>query len=281
MKTDPNCFPCFLEQALKAAQAATNNEEQINQILDDIKNHIETISLECTPVENGMYIYEKVKEITGNDDPYKELKFKNTEKGLELLPVLKKKVEQSDDPIVSAIKISIAGNAIDYGINHGFDIDHEIEHVFDSKFAINDYEIFKEAIQKTDKILFIGDNAGESVFDKLLIEELNKKTIFIVREKPIINDVTYEDAVHAGIDTVAEIVSSGSTAPGTIIDNCTKEFQDLFYNAKLIISKGQGNFETLEEESKPIVFMLKAKCKVVADYLKVNLGDNILLAKNI
>ena len=129
--------------------------------------------------------------------------------------------------------------------------------------------------------MYIGDNAGECVFDRILIEEMKKPVIYVVRDMPIINDATYEDAVQAGIDKVATILSSGTDAPGTILKTCSAEFKNVYKNSKLIISKGQGNYEALSNERRPIFFLLKAKCDVIADDIGISKGDILLKGINI
>ena len=281
MKTYLDCIPCFFNQALRAGRIATDDEGKIKRILDEIGTALKDIPLESTPPETGRLIYKKVREITGNYDPYKEIKIENTHKALSLYHSLKQKVEQSDDSLLSAIRIAIAGNIIDFGVNRSFDIEKEIHEVLEKDFSIYDYQKFKECLGKANDILFIGDNAGESVFDRILIEELKKPTIYVVRDEPVINDVTYDDALQAGIDKVATIVSSGTNAPGTILTTCSNEFRKLYYDSKFVISKGQGNYEGLSDEKKPIFFMLKVKCYVIAKDIGVTEGDIVLKGINV
>ena len=281
MKTYLDCIPCFFNQALRAGRIATDDEGKIKRILDEIGTALKDIPLESTPPETGRLIYKKVREITGNYDPYKEIKIENTHKALSLYHSLKQKVEQSDDSLLLAIRIAIAGNIIDFGVNRNFDIEKEIHEVLEKDFSIYDYQKFKECLGKANDILFIGDNAGESVFDRILIEELKKPTIYVVRDEPVINDVTYDDALQAGIDKVATIVSSGTNAPGTILTTCSNEFRKLYYDSKFVISKGQGNYEGLSDEKKPIFFMLKVKCYVIAKDIGVTEGDIVLKGINV
>ena len=281
MKTYLDCIPCFFNQALRAGRIATNDEEKIKRILDEIGMMLKDIPLESTPPETGRLIYEKVREITGNHDPYREIKIEITQKALSLYPSLKEKIEQSDDTLLSAIRIAVAGNVIDFGVNRNFDIEREIHEVCKKDFAIYDYKEFRECLDTTDEILFIGDNAGESVFDRILIEELKKPVIYVVRGEPVINDVTYDDALLAGIDQVATIISSGTNAPGAIPTTCSDEFKRIYHDAKCVISKGQGNYEGLSDEKKPIFFMLKAKCDVIANDIGVNEGDIVLKGINV
>ncbi len=283
MKTYLDCLPCFLNQALRTGRIATKDEKKIKRILDEVGMTIKDIPMESTPPETSIFIYKKIKEITGNKDPYKEIKIECTKKALSLYPLLKKKVEKADDSLLYAIRLAIAGNAIDYGVNKIFNIEQEIDETLKKKFAILDYEKFKhykDSIGKNEKILYIADNAGESVFDRILIEEMKKQIIYVVRENPIINDVTYDDAIQAGIDKVATIHSSGTSTPGTILTYCNKEFKKMFYNSKFIISKGQGNYEGLSNEKVPIFFLLKVKCSVLANHIGVKENDIVLKAIN-
>ena len=281
MRTYLDCIPCFFNQALRAGRIATGDETKLKMLLDEIGTMLSDIPLESTPPETGMLIYEKVREITGVLDPYKELKRENTEKALALYDSLKHKVEKSNDRLLTAIRIAIAGNVIDFGVNRKFDIENELDKMLNKDFAIFDYDKFKHYLDKTNEILYIGDNAGESVFDRILIEETKKPAIYVVRAMPVINDVTYEDAVQAGIDKVASILSSGTSAPGTVLETCNAEFKEIYKKSEFVISKGQGNYEGLSDESHPIFFLLKAKCRVIADDIGVNEGDIVLKGMNV
>lgn len=276
MKTYLDCFPCFLEQALRAARIATDDEKKIKRVLDEVGMMLVNIPLESTPPESGRLIYHKVSEITGNLDPYREIKRESTKKALSLYPSLKSEVDKSDDRLLTAIRIAIAGNVIDFGANWDFNLKHDVEEILDKDFGICDYDAFKGYLDGTGEILYIGDNAGECVFDRVLIEEMKKPVIYVVRDIPIINDATYEDAVEAGIDKVATIISSGTDGPGAVLNTCSSGFMEVYNNSKFIISKGQGNYEALSNEGRPIFFLLKAKCNVIANDIGVIEGDIVL-----
>ena len=163
MKTYLDCLPCFLDQALRAGQMATDDEAKIKRLLDEVGAMLRDIPLESTPPETGRLIYKKVREITGRLDPYKQIKSESTEKALTLYPSLKKKVEKSNDRLLTAVRIAIAGNVIDFGVNRDFDIEEEIDKTLKKDFAVCDYGKFKKYLDKAKEILYIGDNAGESV----------------------------------------------------------------------------------------------------------------------
>lgn len=276
MKTYPSCIPCFFQQAINISRFESIEEDVLKEIMKEIAEVIKEITFEEVPAEIGRSVYKIIHKHTGNSDPYKKLKKESIDIAIKLLPQLYKELEASIDPLEAAIKFAIAGNVIDFGTGQKFNIIEEIEKIKKRDFAIWDLEEFKKDVSSTDSVLYIGDNAGESVFDRLLIQQLNRPVKFVVRDVPIINDVTYQEAVDSGLDKVSEIISSGVDSPGTILKFCSEEFKDLFYKSKLIISKGQGNFEGLSNESGNIYFMLKAKCGCIAERLGVSKGDLVL-----
>jgi uncharacterized protein with ATP-grasp and redox domains len=281
VKTQLECFPCFLSQALNTAKRVTTKKEKIHNIMKQVCLFLPTMPLDVTPSEFGREVYRIVSAVTGIEDPFQEIKKLHTQQALKLYPRLKELIQSSEDPLLTAIRISIAGNVIDFGTTAKFDMEKDLAVILKMDFAVDHYLAFCKTLKKAEKILFIGDNAGETVFDCLLIEELGKPVTYAVRERPIINDAIFEDAVEAGIDKVAEILSSGCDAPGCILSLCSAEFLDLYHSSDLIISKGQGNYEGLSDEIRPIFFLLKAKCPVVASDINVPLGSILLKKVNI
>ena len=276
MKTYLDCIPCFFKQALFAARAAVDDEEKIKHVLDRIGMLVSEIPLHSSPPETGREVYRAVREITGVDDPFASLKAESIKEVLALYPSLKEMVEVSGDPLETAVSLAVAGNIIDFGANPDFQLEQEIQQALQKEPVINHYEAFRNRLEVAHKILYLADNAGETVFDKLLIEVMAKPVICVVRDRPVINDATVQDAVKSGLDQVAKVVSSGCDAPGTILNRCSEEFLDYFKRADLIISKGQGNYETLSGEQRPIFYLLKAKCPVIARDLGVKEGDKII-----
>ena len=280
MNTYLDCLPCFMSQALRAGRMATKDEKKIKELLDKVGCMIKDIPMDNTPPETGDLIYQKVREITGVEDPYKRIKESNINEALALYPKLKQEVNNLDNRLLTAIRIAIAGNVIDLGVGKEFNILKDVEKILVQEFAILDFEEFANQLENAKSILYLGDNAGESVFDKILIEELNKPVTYVVRDVPVINDVTFEDAISSGLNEVAEIISSGSSAPGTILNLCNDTFLEKFNNADMIISKGQGNYEGLSNVNRSVFFLLKAKCHVIANNLNVKENDIVLKVIN-
>lgn len=276
MKTYLECIPCFLKQALRAGRLASDDQHEIKALLDSVGCRIKDIGFENTPPEMAVIIYDEIHRITGDNDLYKEQKKAHIAEAKRLCPSLKKKLARSDDPLLMAVRIAIAGNVIDLGMGKEFNIEKDLEQVLEQEFAICDIEEFRQTLAGAKDILYLGDNAGESVFDKILIEAMRKPVTYVVRGRAIINDVTEEDAIDSGLHEVAEVISSGSPAPGTILHLCNKEFIRRFEQADMIISKGQGNYEGLSGTARPVFFLLKAKCPIIAGDIGVNEDDIVL-----
>ena len=280
MRTYLDCIPCFFDQALRAARMAKVNQKKQKEVLERLAKEVPNLSLKSSPPEIGRIVYRIVGKITGKKDPLKELKNRSNQVALSFYPYLKKKVNLAKDKLERAVRLAIAGNIIDFARGNYLDFGKkDIEDVLKKDFGIFDYQKFKEALKNVNQILYLADNAGEVVFDRILIEELiklNKKIIYVVKDKPVINDALKEDAEFCGIDKIAKVVSNGSDVPGTILKFCSKQFLDFYKKADLIISKGQGNFEGLSDEKIPIFFLFRVKCRVVANDVGSKVGDIIL-----
>ncbi|HTN68670.1 MAG TPA: ARMT1-like domain-containing protein [Dysgonamonadaceae bacterium] len=279
MKMYLDCIPCFMQQALRAGRKATSDQKKLKEILDKTGEMVKTVSMETTPAEIGMEVYRIVSKVTGNQDPYKSIKQQHIAETKAIYPELEKIVANSNDKLLTAIRIAIAGNVIDLGVKKSFDIVKDVKSILKQEFAVFDYGAFKTQLEKTESILYIGDNVGESVFDKILIKELKKPVKYAVRSVPIINDVTMEDAIASGLGEVAELIDSGCESPGIILNQSTPEFIKLFNTSGLIISKGQGNFEGLSDCNRQVFFLLKAKCVIISNHLGVE-EDSIILKEH-
>ncbi|MGQ9802057.1 MAG: damage-control phosphatase ARMT1 family protein [Candidatus Saccharicenans sp.] len=277
MKAEAECYLCLLSQVLRTAGVLGLKDQAARELTRQACAFLAGTDFNRTPPEISEDLYNLIAGFSGNSDPYQELKVQHIRKALELYPGLKKLALAAPDPIRSALEISLAGNVIDFGANSGEDWLLEGRFLQSEPLALDDYQLLKADLDRAGKIVFLGDNAGETVFDRLLIEISGRRVIYAVREKPIINDATLEEARASGLEAVAELVSSGCLAPGTVFEECSPEFQGLLREADLIISKGQGNFECLEQLPGPFYFLLKAKCQVVARYLDVPQGSLIIM----
>ena len=244
---------------------------------------IPDLALDATPPEIAQQVYRIVSEITGNKDPYVEAKKSANQSAMSLYARMKDIVDYSDDSLETACKLAIAGNAIDLGARAEFgSIYSIIEDSVGYQLDQEHYRRFKESIGQSNQIIYIADNAGEIVFDRILIEQLLQikklKIVFAVREKPIINDATLDDALQCGLNKVATIISNGSDAPATILSQCSLEMLSYYRAADLIIAKGQGNYESLSDRSENIFFLLKVKCPVIARDSGYDIDSPVLIS---
>jgi uncharacterized protein with ATP-grasp and redox domains len=284
MRTYLDCLPCFMNQIVRVGRMLELSEADCLELLKEFAAQFDRIELADPPPKTSIALYRMIARRIGREDPFAEFKREHTARALALYPRLKEQVAAADDPLSLALRLAVAGNVIDFGVASEFDLEAEIERVVDhGAFGRWQEEALCRRLKAVDWLLYLGDNAGETVFDRIFIETLVEKHVvkvkFVVRGGPIINDATLADARAAGLESCAELISSGCPAPGTVLELCSPDFRELFAAAPLILSKGQGNFETLSETPAPLFFLLKAKCPVVAGHLQANLGELLLVAR--
>jgi len=276
------CLPCFVRQALEAARMATDDETVQERVVREVLKRAAEASFDETPVHMSHVIHSVVREQSGCEDPYREVKEYSNRFCLELYPEMQSVVEQSDDPFETAIRLAIAGNIIDFGVANTVEIDRvrdTIAHALEAPLDGAMVQLMQTAVTEAEDILYLADNAGEIVFDRLLLEQMPVDKITVaVKGGPIINDATIDDARSAGLTEIVSVIESGTRSAGTILDTCTAEFRERFAAADLVIAKGQGNYEALNDIEKPVFFLLKAKCPVIASHLNCRVGDIVLTA---
>ena len=279
MKSYPECLSCIFGQAIRTSKVASNNPEEWEKVIRRLAERVKEMDLDRdTPAAVSQHVYDIVTEVTGNQDPYRKMKVETNKQAKELLPKLENLVFASKDPLSRAVHIAVAGNIIDFGINPDLKVERDVLPIADQNFAIDNIEQFRNELKPGTEVLYIADNSGEIIFDRVLIEELiqlGTEVTFAVKSSPIINDVTMEDAEFAGITEIAKVIETGSGHMGVNWEHTSEEFRHYFTRAAVIISKGHANFETLSEYRQNIYFLLKTKCTCVARELGVSLGDII------
>jgi uncharacterized protein with ATP-grasp and redox domains len=276
-----DCYPCFLRQALDAARRAGTDDARQQTVIDRVLEALRQIEPGAMPPEIGDRVHRIVRQVAGNGDPYREAKAASTRRALALYPRLKALVREADDPLQTGVRLSIAGNIMDAARFQECDLWGTVERVLVQPFAIDDGMAFREALASAGAkrrtvvvpLLYLADNAGETVFDRVLIEALDVPVVYAVKGGPTLNDATREDALAAGVDRVAQIISTGPDAPGTILDRCSDAFRKVYDQAELIVAKGQANYETLSEEGPRVFCLLQTKCPVIARDVGVSVGS--------
>jgi len=281
MRTYFDCVPCAIRQVLDAVRMITNDEAMHEQVLRESLGMWQKMELRQSPPAIAQKTHPLVRRLTGVADPYLDVKNRYNRFALEMYPQLRERVEKAVDPFETAVRLAIAGNIIDFGVNSTVEQHSVRESILRSlRDPIDTQAVrrLKDAVAQASDILYLGDNAGEIVFDRLLIERMpREKVTFVVRGAPILNDALMEDAHLAGIADLVEVIDNGSDAPGTILETCSEAFRRRFAQADLIIAKGQGNFESFPQTDKNVFFLLRPKCSVLSRHLGCELGRLVVV----
>lgn len=274
-----DCIPCFIRQSLDAAKQATQDPRIHEQVVNKVSRLANELDMSQSPPAIGQRIHRLVRDLVGSNDPYQKVKSDFNNVALKLYSKMRHSIIESENALVTAIQLAIAGNIIDFGVFGNLresDLEKAINQSFVAEFKYDQLNFFQQAVINSKEILYLTDNAGEIFFDRLLIEQLPiEKVTMVVKGSPVINDATMQDAVLAGLPQIIEVIDNGSDAPGTILESCSHSFRDRFERADFIIAKGQGNYETLNDIDKNIFFILKAKCPVVARDIGCEVGQMI------
>ena len=281
MTISNECVLCIINQSTKVAKAIEADESLSHKLTSTVEDMSKSFSFDDTPPEIAAYVYEKMAEIANKHDLYDDVKEHSTQKALSFVPILKDKLKDSDDKLLTATKIAVAGNVIDLAAEVEFDLEDELEKIFHTEFAYNDFQLLKDKLSDAKSVVILGDNVGEHIFDHMFVETLkelypNLNITYMVRGNPIINDVTIKEAKEAGFDKICNLVDSGVNTPGFTYSRATPKAKEFFDSADIVISKGMGNYECMSpSHRKDICFLLKVKCSVVASSLGKEIGDII------
>lgn len=286
MKTTYDCIPCIVSHIVHVAKMVTMDDDLRREIIKKTLAEVVDADFSITPPEQARLFHKIIRKVTGVDDPYREVKDCSTKFAIELLPFFRDVIAAKSDRFDAIVRLVIGGNIIDYGADKDFQLDsakQKILDVFDMPLDIDAVRQLEHAMNSARTILYIADNCGEAVFDRLLIEPYREKIILGVRGGPILNDITMREVAESGLEGLpVRIVDTGDMTPGVSINHSSREFMDEMFNADLVVAKGQGNFETLSDYGRPIFFLLRSKCKVISALLGGGeLGSLHVIPKNI
>jgi len=278
MKASMDCYVCLMGQAITAARQVQADEPTRFRIVNRVLKELVDFNPEKTPAVIADFAHRFTRQETGVADPFREAKQRATHEALALYPHLKQLVKDAADPFETALRLAIAGNILDLALLKNIDLEENIDQALREPLAIDHTAGLRQAIEQAEWVLYLADNAGETVFDRLLIEQIAPKPVkYVVKGGPASNDATMQDAVEAGLDQVAEIVTTGYDSVGIMLDHSSPEFLNLFQTAPVIILKGMGNFESLNLTDERMFFLLQAKCDAIASFLKVAKKGNVVL----
>lgn len=281
MKTFLECVPCLVRQAHEATLFATDDLSEREDILRGALRRIADIRMDQSPPHMAAGLHQMIRRRLNGRDPYREVKSRSNQAALALYDQLSEYVKKSDDPFGACIRLAIAGNVIDFGAPDRPELESLMDVVEQSLTCSlfgHSVDALKRVTDRAEHVLVLGDNAGEIVFDRLLMEQISfAKCTYAVKGVPVINDVTRTDADEAGLTGVVEVIDNGSNAPGTVLEWCASAFLDRLRQSDVVIAKGQGNYETLS--GAPIAnlyFLLRAKCSVIARHIGCEIGDFVI-----
>ena len=285
----PDCIPCILKMTISSLRKLPLDEKAVKALYAEILQipALRGLVWEITSPEIIEDVWKKIVAEVNSRDPFYEVKSSQNKKIMALYPFLEEMVSEAADPLKMAVKLSILGNSMDFMVaDSTFAIEESIAAKAKLPLADENYSKFRQQLEAARHLLVFGDNAGEIVFDRLLIEIIKKlyqpEISFVVRRVPTLNDATIREAKAVGIDQMATVIENGINGPlpGTILSRCSGDVNDLVHRSDLIISKGGGNFDTLDEErkhlNKKISFMLLSKCTPHYDNFGVQLYHPVL-----
>ncbi|MGD9642724.1 MAG: DUF89 domain-containing protein [Elusimicrobiales bacterium] len=279
MKTYLDCIPCLFRQGLEAARMFSPDPVVHEKILRDLLAWCREMDMNKPAPVMGQRIYRRLHQLTGEKDPYRAAKVRQNRLALKLVPELERAVKKSADPLALAARLAVAGNIIDMGAAGDTSLAGVRKAVRQAMTEPLDgnFPAFARAVKKAGDILYLADNAGEIVFDRLLIEQLGPGRVTVaVRGAPVLNDAIMADARAAGLHKIVRVIENGSDAPGTVLEETSPAFKKVFRKAGLVLAKGQGNYETLSEAPRPVWFLFKAKCPMIAARAGAKMGAQVL-----
>ena len=268
----PECVPCLIRRVLfeaeevdgsKSAEAVRNAAEMLGELFGD----------DVCSATVATQVHKRTYEILGTEDPYKDLKRKSNEIALELYPSAERFVKSSKNPLRDAFLCAVVGNVLDFGIGTGYDhpakLKKEFKNLLSEGLGHDDTPRIRALLRNSDSIVYLADNCGEIVLDRLALRELRKFDInmtLVIKEEPILTDATKKDIGGLGIEKlVDQTVEAPGFAVGIDPDSLKGRFGKVLKDADLIIAKGMANFESLSETSiAPITYLLRTKCGPVA-----------------
>ncbi len=280
METTLDCIPCLFRQAVDAARRVSDDPDMHELVVRELAGWICMAGLKQSPPVMAQRLNRYLRDKTGVADPYAADKARDNALALSLLPGLRQRLAAAADPMALAVRLAIAGNLIDLGVKSQVNEAEIIRAITDAETCAfsGDIAAFKRRAAAARTILYLADNAGEIVLDRLLIEQLGPSRVTVaVRGAPIINDATLADARAAGLDAIVPLISNGSDAPGTVLEDCSQAFRAVFDQTDVVLAKGQGNFETLSDAPRDICFLFKVKCPVIATKVALPVGTQALV----
>jgi len=291
MKMGIKCFSCMVTQVEKIISILDLDYESGINIMREVFSFMSEMDLSSPTPVIARQVYTLMDELTGCEDPFAAVKKMSNDNAAHLVPEIRKMMDTGSGRLADALRVSISGNIIDYGApgsGEMVNIRGSLDEAMSSPVDGDTLNSFSRDTENAERILFIGDNAGEIVFDMVLLEELPaSKITYVVRGGPIINDATMHDVAYTGLDRSVRVIDTGDRTPGIDFSGSSDEFMQEMERADMVILKGQGNLETVYDQDLrpfmkqgvPLYFLIKVKCDYIAEMIERNIGDIAFLRR--
>ncbi len=275
----PECLPCLLRQSDEAIAASGASPECGAETRQSVSQLLDQLDRRLPPPALAQSVHRLIRQRTANPDPYAAIKGRLNQLARELYPVWRARFREVYPPFEAAVRLAIVGNLLDVGAKTEMTQSAVLAAFEEALQAplLGSVDALQAAALAARHILYLADNAGEIVFDRDLVAQLPRgRCAVVVRGSAVLNDATLADAAEAGLTDLCEVLTNGSDAPGTLLEDCSPEFRRRFAEADVILAKGQGNYESLADASRSLFFLLKVKCAVLSRALGCPRGSLVL-----
>ena len=278
MKTHLQCIPCTLNSFLRLADSGVIPEDRQEALLRSVTRYLSEVEYTLSPPALGREIQRRIRAELQDPDPYRDIKLTYNRMMLEREDELRALIRDAEEPFLAAMRLAVGGNVIDFGARHLYDVTVTLRRALDVELAIDDSAQLRQALTRADSVMYIGDNCGEIVLDKLFLEQIDvPRKVFVVRESPVLNDITRDDAAQVGLDPATVVLSTGDDSPGAVWEYASEEFREHFARADVVIAKGQGNLEGLLDVGHDQIYhLLMTKCDLIAQAIGTTLGAYVV-----
>lgn len=274
MNSRPECFDCGQKQCETIVELCGCGEEMLPRVRERLKKMRPELDLSAPPSTYTSKMLVATMELLGKRDPFRSIREEQNRRVQEWVERYDAKLERSPEPLKTAFALAAAGNVIDVGPRHQFDAEETLARC---RFAHDDSDLLFERLKRAKRLVYVLDNAGEALFDQLVLKRLGvQEQTIVARSTPILNDLTVDEARELGFERFGRVIGTGSRYLGIDLATVSQEFRQAYYEADVVIAKGHANFESLVDDGRDGFYLLTVKCELVAQRLGVGLGESVL-----
>ncbi len=278
MKTRPDCIPCILNKVLATARAVDNNEWLLRRVMAASMKVLSDAEFDMPPAAVAAECLKKTHEVLGVHDPFQPTREEQNRLALAFEPTLREALEASSDPFGLAVRLAAVGNEVQVCFRDVLTLPQLLARARATPWTVSDLEELREDVDKAQTVLYVLNNSGELVFDKLLMAEIAKKQCQItaaVGLSQFLNRATLAGTEATDLESVCEVLDFGGVA-GARLPLQSTDFQKRYREADVVIVKGQANYGSFVGQERGAYFLMSVKCPCYAFDLGVSQGDLVL-----